>query len=98
MQLQTSSSMNIAALSDQIKHWAYALGFQQTGITAVDLQDDEVHLLNWLQAGKHGAMHYMEKHGTRRSRPADLVPGTMRVISVRMDYLPPDAAHPSQVL
>ena len=46
----------------------------------------------------HGEMHYMEKHGTRRSRPASLLPGTLRIISVRMDYLPPDSAHPAGVL
>lgn len=85
-------------LAHDIKTWGQALGFQQTGITAVDLSEDETHLINWLQAGRHGEMHYMERHGTKRSRPAALVPGTLRVISVRMDYLPPDAAHPSQVL
>ncbi len=92
------SPINYKALSHRIKAWAKALGFQQTGITATDLQGDELHLLNWLQAGHHGEMDYMQRHGTRRSRPADLVPGTLRVISVRMDYLPPDATHPSTVL
>jgi len=85
-------------LARDIKNWGQALGFQQTGITAVDLSEDETHLINWLHAGKHGDMHYMEQHGTKRSRPPELVPGTLRVISVRMDYLPPDAALPSQVL
>jgi len=90
--------MNYDILAHDIKNWGQALGFQQTGITAVDLSEDETHLINWLQAGKHGEMHYMEQHGTKRSRPPELVPGTLRVISVRMDYLPPDATHPSQVL
>ena len=91
-------NMNYDILAHDIKNWGQALGFQQTGITAVDLSEDETHLINWLQAGKHGEMHYMEQHGTKRSRPPELVPGTLRVISVRMDYLPPDATHPSQVL
>jgi epoxyqueuosine reductase len=85
-------------LSQQIKSWGLELGFQQVGITGIDLSDDESHLLNWLDKDMHGEMEYMSRHGTRRSRPADLKPGTIRVISVRMDYNPPDASHPKQVL
>jgi epoxyqueuosine reductase len=80
-----------AALAAQIKHWGEELGFQQVGIAGVALAADEGHLQEWVARGWHGDMQYMASHGTRRSRPADLVPGTLRVISVRMDYLPPAA-------
>lgn len=73
-------------LAGQIRAWAQELGFQQTGITGVELPEDEQHLLDWLAQNRHGEMEYMQRHGTRRSRPAELVPGTLRVISVRMDY------------
>ena len=85
------------ALAAHIKAWGQELGFQQVGITGIELSDDETYLLNWLKQGFHGEMAYMERHSTRRSRPADLVPGTLRVISVRMDYLPP-ATDPERVL
>jgi len=93
-----TTNINYVMLASEIKNWGLALGFQETGITAVDLSEDETRLINWLRAGRHGEMHYMERHGTKRSRPSDLVPGTLRVVSVRMDYLPPDAKNPSQVL
>jgi epoxyqueuosine reductase len=80
--------MDLSHLARQIKTWAYELGFQQVGVAAPQLDLDETHLLNWLAAGRHGEMDYMQRHGTRRSRPAELVPGTLRVISARMDYLP----------
>jgi epoxyqueuosine reductase len=81
-------SIDPAALAAEVKAWGRELGFQKVGIAAVDLPDDERRLLDWLEAGRHGEMHYMARHGTRRSRPADLVPGTIRVISARMDYWP----------
>ncbi|MDX1519784.1 MAG: tRNA epoxyqueuosine(34) reductase QueG [Gammaproteobacteria bacterium] len=94
-----TQSLDYQALAAGIKDRGKALGFQQTGITGVDLlEEDELHLLNWLDAGMHGEMEYMQRHGQKRSRPADLVAGTIRVISVRMDYLPPDASHPKKVL
>lgn len=77
-----------AELAARIKRWAAELGFQQTGISGVELPDDEHRLLAWLAAQRHGEMEYMARHGTVRSRPAELVPGTLRVISVRMDYWP----------
>ncbi|MFT5484988.1 MAG: epoxyqueuosine reductase [Halieaceae bacterium] len=86
------SDEQLHALRHQIDSWASDLGFQQVGVSASDLGDHERHLERWLQAGRHGEMHYMEKHGTRRSRPAELLPGTLRIISVRMDYLPDDTA------
>lgn len=80
-------------LADRIKTWGRQLGFQQIGIADTDLGEAEAHLLDWLAAGYQGTMAYLERHGSRRSRPAELVPGTLRVISARMDYLveSPDA-------
>lgn len=80
-----------------IKHWGRELGFQQVGIADTELGAAEAHLLNWLAQGRHGDMAYMAAHGTRRSRPQELEPGTVRVISVRLDYLPP-AADSARVL
>ncbi len=77
------------ALADQIKAWARELGFAAAGITGIDLGTHEAHLLRWLRLGFQGDMHYMGRHGVKRSRPERLHPGTLRVISVRMDYLPP---------
>ena len=82
------SDSQLARLADQIKSWGKALGFQQVGISDVHLDEAEQQLHDWLAKGLHGEMDYMAKHGTRRSRPAELEPGTRRVISVRMDYLP----------
>lgn len=72
----------------QIKQWGQALGFQQVGISDVDLSQAERHLQDWLAAGRQGDMQYMAAHGEKRSRPALLQPGTRSIISVRMDYLP----------
>lgn len=76
------------ALSQRIKSLGLALGFQQVGISDIDLSQAEAHLLDWLEKGFHGEMDYMHRHGTKRSRPDELVPGTLSIISVRMDYLP----------
>lgn len=81
-----------AALVRQIEAWALALGFQQVGIATVELAADEAHLARWLKQGFHGEMAYLERHGHKRSRPAELVPGTVSVIAARMDYLPANAA------
>lgn len=77
-------------LAAQIKHWGKELGFQQVGITDIDLSAAEANLTKWLENKYHGEMAYMARHGTKRSRPAELLPNTIRVISVRMDYLPAD--------
>ena len=77
-------------LADDIKRWGQELGFQQVGITDVDLTEDEENLKAWLAKNYHGEMGYMAAHGNMRSRPAELLPGTLRVISVRMDYMPAD--------
>lgn len=79
-------------LTQQIKTWGLELGFQQVGITDTDLSQYEERFLQWLAQGFHGEMDYMHKHGEKRSRPASLLPGTICVISVRMDYLPPDTS------
>ena len=72
----------------QIQAFARELGFSQIGITHVDLSAAEAGLLAWLEHGYHGEMGYMASHGLKRARPAELVPGTVCVISARMDYLP----------
>jgi epoxyqueuosine reductase len=71
-----------------LRHMARELGFSQIGVADVDLSSAEPGLLAWLQQGCHGSMDYMARHGMRRARPAELVPGTLRVITARMDYLP----------
>jgi len=87
-----------AALATAIRHWGRDIGFQEIGIAGVDLADDEARLLSWLAAGRHGEMDYMARHGAARARPAELVPGTVRVISARMDYAPAAARAPAEVL
>ncbi len=83
-------------LANDIKQWGQALGFQSVGIAGIDLGEHESHFLQWLANGFHGDMDYMERHGTKRSRPAELLPGTVRVICARMDYLP--AENPGMTL
>ena len=77
-----------------IKAWGKQLGFQQVGISDIDLSTAETALLSWLDNGYHGEMAYMARHGTKRSRPQELLPGAFRVISIRMNYLtaPPKEA------
>jgi epoxyqueuosine reductase len=96
--MNRSTSPDFAALATRIKTWGAELGFQQVGIAAAELPEDELHLNEWLERQWHGDMEYMQRHGTRRTRPAELVPGTVRVISVRMDYAPPEARDPEAVL
>ncbi|KIO38001.1 tRNA epoxyqueuosine(34) reductase QueG [Shewanella sp. cp20] len=78
-------------LALKIKTWGKALGFAQIGICDTDLSAEEPKLQAWLDKGYHGEMGYMESHGMMRARPHELHPGTVRVISARMDYLPPEA-------
>ncbi len=75
-----------------IKTWGKELGFQQVGITDTELQPHEAHLEKWLEKGYHGTMSWMGDHEKKRSRPQELLPSTVRVISVRMDYLPGDTS------
>jgi epoxyqueuosine reductase len=83
-----NTTRDLTALKAKISRWGSELGFQQLGVSDVDLAEAESRLDAWLDDGHHGTMDYMHKHGRKRSRPAELVPGTVRVISVRMDYLP----------
>ncbi|MEM7083643.1 MAG: tRNA epoxyqueuosine(34) reductase QueG [Pseudomonadota bacterium] len=80
------TSHDLSQLAQDIKHWGRELGFQDVGISAVDLKEDEAFLKRWLANRYHGSMDYMAAHGTKRSRPTELLPGTLRVISVRCDY------------
>lgn len=82
--------MDMFRLASDIKGWAYAFGFQQCGISDIDLEQHALWLKHWLAQGYHGDMHYMEKHGAKRARPDELLPGTVRSINVRMDYLTED--------
>ena len=79
---------DMAALKAEIVDWAIELGFQQLGVSDIDLDAAGQRLETWLADGYHGSMGYMHHHGKKRSRPDELVPGTLRVISARMDYLP----------
>ena len=90
--------MDYEPLALRIKAWGRELGFQQVGIAGTDLKAAEQRLGAWLHAERHGEMGYMARHGTKRSRPAELVPGTLRVISARMDYLPESAEQSQAVL
>jgi epoxyqueuosine reductase len=87
-----SPETNYHQLAEKIKLWGLELGFQQVGICDVNLSEHESYLQHWLDAGYHGEMDYMANHGMKRARPDELLPGTLRVISVRMDYLPENAA------
>ncbi len=96
--MDTSSTQKMVNLALQIKQWGKALGFQQVGIADTDLEQAEAYLQHWLANNFHGDMDYMQRHGLKRSRPALLQPGTCRVISVRMDYLPEPPANMAERL
>ncbi len=100
IQNQSSSYNNeqLIKLAQQIKIWGQELGFQQIAITDTQLEKAERSLNNWLQQGCHGDMEWMAQHGTKRTRPAELVSGTHRIISGRMDYWPPDILKSESVL
>jgi epoxyqueuosine reductase len=87
-----------AVLVRDIKRWSADLGFARLGVANIDLARDEAHFRDWLLAGFNGEMEYMSRHGTKRSRPAELLPGTVSCISVQMDYWPRAAADATQVL
>lgn len=82
------TTAQLDALAKDIKQWGIALGFQDIGISDTNLATAEKILNTWLDKNYHGDMHWMAKHGSKRSHPEELVPGTLRVISVRLDYLP----------
>ena len=85
-------------LKAQIQAWGQELGFQQVGVSDLDLSDAESRLEEWLAREFHGEMGYMSRHGTKRSRPEELIPGTLSVVSVRMDYLPENPGTAEQLL
>ena len=87
----TSTQINYQELAEKIKLWGQELGFSQVGFSDIDLSSHEQALTLWLENNYHGEMDYMAKHGLMRARAQELVEGTTRVISVRMDYLPTDA-------
>lgn len=89
---------DLTQLAQQIKHWGRELGFAAVGIADGELSAAEAGLQEWLAQGFHGEMDYMAAHGVKRSRPAELVPGTLRIISVRLDYFPPASVDPHTVL
>ena len=84
-------------ITGKIRQWGTELGFQHIGISDIDLSNAEANLSEWLQAGFHGEMEWMEHHGSKRTQAAELVPGTVRIISARMDYFP-DAQNAEQLL
>ncbi len=85
-------------LADNIKQWGRELGLQKVGISDIQLSAAEARHFERLAKGYHGEMDYMASHGRKRTRPAELVPGTLSIISVRMDYLPAEGADPEAVL
>lgn len=90
-----SYPLDLQQLAEQIKQWGRDLGFQQVGICDTDLSAEEPRLQAWLDKQYHGEMDWMARHGMMRARPHELLPGTLRVISVRMNYLPAKAAFAS---
>jgi epoxyqueuosine reductase len=90
--------IDLHALKRELTARAAALGFGAVGVASVDIPEDEQHLLRWLASGFHGEMHYMQRHGLLRSRPRQLAPGTVRVVSARMDYWPGAAREAQAVL
>jgi epoxyqueuosine reductase len=95
--LSPPTKSQLQELAENIKHWAAELGFQQLGIADIDPGEHEAYLQQWLGRDYHGSMDYMQKHGSKRSRPAELVPGTARVLCLRMDYLATDT-QPMEIL
>ena len=98
LEMKTPLPLDAARLTQQIRQWGAQLGFQKIGVSDVDLSRAEPRLSEWLSAGFHGEMDYMAKHGAKRARPAELVPGTLRVIAARIDYLPPRAVESWRVI
>lgn len=86
--MPTPNDETMQQLAQEIKEWAQALGFQQCGITTPDLSDHQQKLQQWLDAGYAGEMDYLHNHPDKRLDPALLVPGTQRIICVRMNYMP----------
>src|SRR5450432_2321232 len=92
------TALDAATLLADLRRWSGELGFARLGVAHIDLARDEAHFLDWLHAGFNGEMAYMSRHGLKRSRPAELLPGTVSCISVRMDYWPESAADAESTL
>jgi epoxyqueuosine reductase len=90
--------LDFSQLARDIVTWGHELGFAELGIADTELSVEEAHLEAWLDAGRHGEMDYMARHAARRARPSEMVPGTIRVITARLDYLPRRAQDPELVL
>ncbi|MGH8150663.1 MAG: tRNA epoxyqueuosine(34) reductase QueG [Steroidobacteraceae bacterium] len=95
---QDFAALELRAVKRELEAHAKALGFDALGVAGIELEEDERHLVKWLAQGYHGQMGYMERHGLMRSRPATLVPGTVRVVCVRMNYWPGEARDALSVL
>ena len=89
--MSRSASIDLDAAKRTLASQARALGFDALGVSAIEIPEDERHLLKWLEAGFHGEMGYMQRHARLRGRPQELLPGTVRIVSVRMDYWPAEA-------
>lgn len=94
----TISPIHLKQLTTDIKSWGLELGFNEIGISDTNLQVAEIEHQAWIAKGFHGEMDYMAKHGVKRTRPAELVPETIRVISARLDYLPPNAENSESIM
>ncbi len=94
----SSTSPESSILLEKIIRWSAALGFAQVGVSNIDLSSAEKRLHEWLNKGFQGTMSYMEKHGTKRSQPALLIPGTLSILSLRMDYLPESQVNAQSIL
>jgi len=94
----THDGPDLTTLADDIRAWALELGFADIGIADTALSDEEARLLAWLDAGRHGNMDYMARHAAIRARPDALVPGTLRVITARLDYFPAGARTADEIL
>ena len=92
------SNFDLTLLTGKIKAWGEELGFQQVAIASIELAEDAKHLNEWLALHRHGDMEYMARHGEKRWRPEQLVPGTLRAITVRMNYWPAKACDADEVL
>src|SRR5271157_29547 len=87
-----AAALDRGALLADIRRWGRELGFAKLGVGNIDLAADEAHFREWLAAGFQGEMAYMSRHGPKRTRPRELIPGTVSCISARMDYWPASAA------
>jgi epoxyqueuosine reductase len=96
--MPTLTTTDLSTLVHLIRGWGGELGFQQVGIARVDLAKDAERLEQWLALGRHGEMHYMQRHGLKRAQPEQLLPKTLSVICVRMNYLPEAPAAAAEAL